>query len=294
MSRHRRAKREPLRSVALRSPNVRLSSAPSVRGWQRADGRRWEPNGQMRSHYMTGVFIGAALPCSPPRHRHAAKIRELGGSLAHICDVWTSDSAGLCAQAHRARTGQQKFRPDVLPELQPTAGVGTPPPKKGRTKYFYFFQQMRRGRVYTLNSAWMCHDLAKEWNQVTQLVNNKQLASVCVLCPCMGLFACMTVSSGHNYSNDLLNVKWTVVGRKHQAGALAGSSLAFYALIVRQLLWSVSRRRRDPRNGARGSLRFTSGSARRYWHSGLFPSFSSKHSRHWQLLRRKEHKPSAQ
>lgn len=44
---------------------------------------------------------------------------------------------------------------------------------------------------------------------------------------------------GYSCSNDLLNVKWTVVGRKHHAGALAGSSLAFHALIVRQLLWSA-------------------------------------------------------
>lgn len=65
------------------------------------------------------------------------------------------------------------------------------------------------------------------------------------------LCVCVTVPSGHNCSNDLLNVKWTVVGRKHHAGALAGSSLAFHALIVRQLLWSAPGRR-VPRNGARG------------------------------------------
>lgn len=50
---------------------------------------------------------------------------------------------------------------------------------------------------------------------------------------------CVRILWGHGCSNDLLNVKWTVVGRKHYASVLAGSSLAFHALIVRQLLKSA-------------------------------------------------------
>lgn len=90
--------------VALRSsPNVRLPSAPSVRGWQRVDGRRWEPNGQIQSHYMTGDFIDTPPHPPPP-------IRELGGSLAHICDVWKPDSASMSAQAQRAHAGPPKVQ----------------------------------------------------------------------------------------------------------------------------------------------------------------------------------------
>lgn len=67
---------------------------------------------------------------------------------------------------------------------------------------------LKKGKTTrVLSTHWMCQDLAKKGNQVTQLVNNKQLANVCVLCPCMGLFVCVSVPSGHNCSNDLLNVK---------------------------------------------------------------------------------------
>lgn len=112
----------PLRSF----PNVWLSSAPSVRGWQRVDGRRWEPNGQMRGHDTTGVLMVSG-----------AEIGALGGGFAHICNVWKPDSTGVSAQAHRARAGQQKFRPDVFTELQSTAGVGMPKPKKGTTEILF-------------------------------------------------------------------------------------------------------------------------------------------------------------
>lgn len=119
----------------------------------------------------------------------------------------------MSAQAHGARAGQQKFSPDVFTELQSTArggGAGWDAHAKGRNDGIP--SQTRRGRAFPHTSAWMCQDLERKEIRSPQFVNNKQLVSVCVcvlLCPCVGLFVCVcvTVPSGHNCSNDLLNVK---------------------------------------------------------------------------------------
>lgn len=96
----------------------------------------------------------------PPRH--AAKIRELGGSLAHICHVWKPDSACLSAQAHRPRAGQQKFKPDVFIE---TSGVWMTMPKREiRFKDFqvlnplFFNRWQREGVTHT---TLLCQNLGK-------------------------------------------------------------------------------------------------------------------------------------
>lgn len=43
-------------------------------------------------------------------HRPPPPIRELGGSLAHICDVWKPDSTSMSAQAQRAHAGPPKVQ----------------------------------------------------------------------------------------------------------------------------------------------------------------------------------------
>lgn len=95
----------------------------------------------------------------PPRH--AAKIRELGGSLAHICHVWKPDSACLSAQAHRPRAGQQKFKPDVFIE---TSGVWMTTPWREilfKGVKSSIFQQVTKGRGHPHTSAGMCQSFGK-------------------------------------------------------------------------------------------------------------------------------------
>lgn len=69
------------------------------------------------------------------------------------------------------------------------------------------------------------------------LINSYHQGCVCVYVFMSIHGVCVSIPRGRNCSNDLLNVKWTVVGRKHHADMLAASSLAFHALIVSWLLW---------------------------------------------------------
>lgn len=75
------------------------------------------------------------------------------------------------------------------------------------------------------------------------MVNSKQLPSGCVVFMYGAICVCDFLQ-GTNAVMIYLMSNEQLWGGKHHAGALAGSSLAFHALIVRELLWSAPRR--DP------------------------------------------------
>lgn len=131
---------------------------------------------------------------------------------------------------------------------------------------------------------------------------------------CVWRYVYESIPWGHNCSNDLLNVKWTVVGRKHHAGPLAGSSLPFHALIVRQLLWSVHStegvaypEKQSPRSKRAHtwasysplSMETEIDTSSLRWAASYSWCFTPHTkwgalSRHWQIWSRKAHKPYMQ